>query len=188
MFANEEILAIRKIILQAGDAIMEVYNRDDFAVESKADQSPVTEADLAADAIIYPALEAHFPTHRIITEERAETHKAAGKTFFIVDPLDGTKEFVKRRGEFTVNIGFVENGLPVFGMVYAPVLGRLFLTKDGEAFEEKAPFDQDNIGNLQRITTRQADNNALLVVASKSHRDQATDDYIHQYQNQLELV
>ncbi len=182
MFAEQDIMAIRRTILEAGDAIMEIYNQDEIDFERKADESPVTAADLAADAVIYAALEARYPEHRIVTEERQESHQGANRDFFIVDPLDGTKEFVKRRGDFTVNIGYVENGLPVFGMVYAPAKGRLFYTQDGFAWEETGDFDKDQKGETRKIQVSTPDNSALRVVASKSHRDQATDDYIAKYQ------
>ncbi|MBP6737356.1 MAG: 3'(2'),5'-bisphosphate nucleotidase CysQ, partial [Rhodobacteraceae bacterium] len=98
------------------------------------------------------------------------------QTFLIVDPLDGTKEFVQRRGDFTVNIAYVQDGIPLRGVVYAPAQGRLFYTRaDGVAVEELAD------GSLREIAVSQPDNSALMVVASKSHRDQATDDYIGKY-------
>ncbi len=181
MFTQDETQTIRRAILQAGDAIMEIYRQDQIEFEKKADQSPVTAADLAADKVIYEALQESFPKHRIVTEERQASHKEQGGDFFIVDPLDGTKEFVHQRGDFTVNIGYVENGLPVFGMVYAPAKGRLFFTQDGYAWEEMGEFDKEQMGELRRISVSQADNSALRIVASKSHRDQATDDYIAKY-------
>jgi 3'(2'), 5'-bisphosphate nucleotidase len=99
-----------------------------------------------------------------------------------VDPLDGTKEFIKRRGDFTVNIALVEAGVPVRGVVYAPARDRLFYTDaSGASVEEVAPFDKDKPGKTNAITVKAPDNDALIVVASKSHRDQATDDYINKY-------
>ena len=99
-----------------------------------------------------------------------------------MDPLDGTKEFVQRRGDFTVNIAYVQDGVPLRGIVYAPAKGRLFYTlPDGTAVEETGPFDKTEPGPLQPIRVSNPDNAALMVVASKSHRDQATDDYIGKY-------
>ncbi|MEC9312182.1 MAG: inositol monophosphatase family protein, partial [Pseudomonadota bacterium] len=111
---------MRRLALEAGDKIMEIYNSDDFEVKTKSDASPVTEADEAADALISAGLRAAFPDVTLVTEEQAATHAETATTFLIVDPLDGTKEFVNRRGDFTVNIGWVENGVPVRGVVYAP--------------------------------------------------------------------
>ncbi|WP_375174192.1 3'(2'),5'-bisphosphate nucleotidase CysQ [Pseudooceanicola sp.] len=173
---------MRRLALEAGDKIMEIYNSDDFEVKSKSDQSPVTEADEAADALISAGLRDAFPGVTLITEEQAATHSEKAKSFLIVDPLDGTKEFVNRRGDFTVNIAWVENGVPLRGVVYAPAKERMFFTRaDGSSVEEAAPFDKETVGTLTPITVSQADNAALMVVASKSHRDQATDDYINQY-------
>ena len=170
------IPVIRQLALDAGARIMEVYNGPDFAVKSKGDQSPVTEADEAADALISAGLRAEFPDVVLITEEQAASHALTAQTFLIVDPLDGTKEFVQRRGDFTVNIAYVQDGIPLRGVVYAPAQGRLFYTRaDGVAVEELAD------GGLREIAVSQPDNSALMVVASKSHRDQATDDYIGKY-------
>ncbi len=173
---------MRHLALLAGARIMEIYGADDFEVRSKSDASPVTEADEAADAIIAAGLRAAFPDTPLVTEEQAATHGQQLSTFLIVDPLDGTKEFVKRRGDFTVNIAYVENGVPVRGVVYAPAKGRLFYTTaDGRSVEEAGPFG-DQPGAVQSIGVNPTpDNRALMVVASKSHRDQATDDYIGQY-------
>lgn len=181
MFQEANFSALRNCILRAGDAIMEFYNRPEFDVQSKSDSSPVTEADLAADKIIYETLKSLFPNEVIITEEKSESHQLKAERFFIIDPLDGTKEFVQRRGDFTVNIGYVENGVPVFGMVYAPAKLRLFYTFEGKAYEEFGPFDKDQIGERNIINVRVSDNNALKIVASKSHRDAATDEYIAKY-------
>lgn len=173
---------MRELALVAGDKIMEIYGRDDFEVKSKSDDSPVTEADEAADAIISAGLRSAFPDVLLITEEQAATHDMQADTFLIVDPLDGTKEFVHRRGDFTVNIAYVENGVPTRGVVYAPAKERMFYTlADGSAVEEDGPFDKTHAGTTRAIRVAESDNAALMVVASKSHRDQATDDYINKY-------
>ncbi len=173
---------MRRLALEAGERIMVVYNSPDFEVKSKSDESPVTEADEAADALISEGLAEAFPQVALVTEEQADSHRQEVSTFLIVDPLDGTKEFVQRRGDFTVNIAYVENGVPLRGVVYAPAKGRLFYTlSDGRAVEEDGPFDKSRPGTQKPITVSVPDNRALMVVASKSHRDQATDDYIARY-------
>jgi len=174
---NQKIVdVIRALALKAGDKIMEIYARDDFDVRSKADDSPVTEADEAADALISAGLRAAFPDIALVTEEQADSHSVRADRFFIVDPLDGTKEFVHRRGDFTVNIALVENGTPVLGVVFAPAKKRLFYTDaSGQTVEES----QDGGLISQHVST--PNNDALIVVASKSHRDAATDDYINKY-------
>jgi len=172
----------RRLALEAGDTIMDIYNADDFEVNIKSDNSPVTEADEAADALISAGLRAAFPDMLLVTEEQAASHAKRAESFIIVDPLDGTKEFIKRRGDFTVNIALVENGTPIRGVVYAPAKGRLFYTgADGQSVEESGELAKDVVGPVSPLRVSTPDNAALMVVASKSHRDQATDDYIGKY-------
>lgn len=180
---NKMATVFRALALDAGDKIMEIYGADDFDVRAKSDDSPVTAADEAADALISAGLRAAFPDVLLVTEEQAATHSESAANFIIVDPLDGTKEFIKRRGDFTVNIAYVENGTPVRGVVYAPAKGRMFYTdENGRSVEEHGPFNRDKQGLTKAIHVKKPDNSALVVVASKSHRDQATDDYISKYQ------
>ncbi len=172
----------RRLAIEAGGLIMEIYEGSDFEVRTKSDDSPVTEADEAADTLISAGLRAAFPDVPLVTEEQAATHDLAAATFLIVDPLDGTKEFVQRRGDFTVNIAYVENGEPIRGIVYAPARQRLFYTDaSGAAVEEEGPFDPEHPGQTRPIRVRTPDEAALFVVASKSHRDKPTDDYIGEY-------
>ena len=176
------VSAMRRLSIEAGRAIMEVYSRADLDVRAKADASPVTEADVAADRLISAGLRKTFPDVPLVTEEQAATHALDAATFLIVDPLDGTKEFVRRRGDFTVNIALVEEGVPVAGVVYAPARRRLFMTcAEGGAAEERGAFEPESPGPVRAIRVARPDNAALRVVASKSHRDQATDDYIARY-------
>lgn len=174
---------MRRLSIEAGAEIMRIYKRDDLGVREKADASPVTEADEAADRLISAGLRAEFPGIALITEEQAATHNLSVRTFLIVDPLDGTKEFVKRRGDFTVNIALVEDGVPTMGIVYAPAKQRMFMTNAAgtAAVEETGAFDPSAQGETRAIHVADPDNGALRVVASKSHRDQATDDYIARY-------
>lgn len=173
---------MRRLALEAGDIIMDIYNSPDFEVRSKSDDSPVTAADEAADAHISAGLRAAFPDIVLITEEQTDSHTQSAQTFLIVDPLDGTKEFINRRGDFTVNIAYVEEGAPRRGVVYAPAKGRLFYTNaSGASVEEVGPLDKNTAGTTVPISVSTPDNLGLMVVASKSHRDQATDDYINKY-------
>ncbi len=174
---------MRRLALDAGAAIMDIYAGGDMQVAAKEDDSPVTAADRAADAVISDGLQAAFPDIARVTEEQAATHGGQAARFFIVDPLDGTKEFIKRRGDFTVNIALVVDGAPVRGIVYAPARERMFYTRtDGVAVEETGPFDPAAPGAVRVLAVRAPDNAALAVVASQSHRDAATDAYIAQYE------
>ena len=173
---------MRRLALEAGDRIMEIYEGPDFEVLLKSDASPVTAADETADVHISAGLRAAFPDTPLVTEEQAATHAQDADTFLIVDPLDGTKEFIHRRGDFTVNIAYVENKVPVRGVVYAPAKRRLFYTNAvGASVEETGALEKDRAGVTEPIRVSRPDNAALMVVASKSHRDQATDDYIGRY-------
>ena len=173
----------RSLALTSGEVIMDVYSNNKFEVLLKSDDSPVTIADKKADRVISKGLKKHFPEIPVITEEQVKSHDLNASTFFIVDPLDGTKEFIKRRGDFTVNIALVANGEPIRGIVYAPARQRLFYTdENGEAVEEMAYFSVSKLGLIKKIKTASSDNTALKVVASKSHRDKKTDEYISKYQ------
>lgn len=173
---------MRGLALRSGKAIMDIYKEDHLSFETKADNSPVTLADKAADQIIFSGLKLAFPDLPVVTEEQASSHVQQHKTFLIVDPLDGTKEFIKKTAEFTVNIALIEDGVPTRGIVYAPAIGRLFYTDaTGQPLEEKAPFEEKTKGKNLPISVKIPNNEALIVVASKSHRDQNTDTYISKY-------
>ncbi|MDX5409564.1 MAG: 3'(2'),5'-bisphosphate nucleotidase CysQ [Thauera sp.] len=156
------------VIRAAGDVVMAVY-RTDFSVRGKEDASPVTEADERAEALIVPALEALLPGVPVIAEEAVAGGRQPeiADRFWLVDPLDGTKEFISRNGEFTVNIALVEHGTPVLGAVLAPALDRLFCGAAGVG----AFVEQDGV--RQPIRCRAAPPDGLTVVASRSHGDAA---------------
>lgn len=153
---------------------MEIYGRE-FDVTEKDDKSPVTEADIAVDNIIVPAVQKAFPSIPIVSEERAASHAGADKhsCFFLIDPIDGTKEFIKKSGEFTINIALIENGVPKAGIVYAPALGRLFIAElDGSAFE------MDEAGKTTPIAVRSCADGPLTAVASRSHNTPETQAFL----------
>lgn len=154
------------IVRAAGEAILAVYATD-FSVRNKADASPVTEADERAEALILPALAALAPEIPAVSEEaasRGAVPATAGR-FWLVDPLDGTKEFIGRNGEFTVNIALIEDGVPILGAVLAPALGRLFAGARGSgAFLEER-------GARRAIACRRPSPEGLTVVSSRSHGD-----------------
>ncbi|MDH4226612.1 MAG: 3'(2'),5'-bisphosphate nucleotidase CysQ [Deltaproteobacteria bacterium] len=170
--------------LEAGEAVLGVY-ASDFNVELKDDKSPVTEADTAANAIITGRLFKHSP-HPVITEEGATIPyqvRKSWKRFWLVDPLDGTKEFVKRNGEFTVNIALMENGAPVLGAVYVPVkracyfggpgIGAYRLEASGVSFGSmdemlKASVKLPCVSKGERVK----------IVASRSHMSKETAEYL----------
>ena len=154
------------VVRSAGDLVMEVYATG-FEVRDKDDASPVTEADERAEAWIVPALEALLPGVPVVAEEAvaAGAVPRVAETFWLVDPLDGTKEFISRNGEFTVNIALVQRGVPVAGVVFAPALGRLFAGAAGVG-----AFMEDAAGRWP-IACRKAPPEGVTVVASRSHGD-----------------
>jgi len=173
---------------EAGRAILAHY-RAPITVEVKPDDSPVTAADRAAEAIILAALAELAPGVTVIAEEAMSAGRGSGPAqlsdpFFLVDPLDGTKEFINRRDEFTVNIALIEQARPVFGLVYAPALSRLYLTKGpGSAAVIQLDADQAETDAPERpIEARLADPGRLTVVASRSHMNEPTRDFIARFQ------
>lgn len=154
------------IIRAAGDVVMQVYATD-FCTLSKSDDSPVTEADQRAEALIVPALRELLPGVPVVAEEAVAAGEVPdiGQRFWLVDPLDGTKEFINRNGEFTVNIALVENGVPVVGVVLAPALNMLYMgAMPGGAFIEDAQ-------GRRPLACRQPPLEGVTVVASRSHGD-----------------
>ena len=161
--------------LEAGKAIMAVYARD-FAVSYKDDRSPLTEADTAADGIIAAALAKAFPDYALLSEERADDLSRRDNPFcFVVDPLDGTKEFVKRNGEFTVNIALAYRGRSVMGVVYAPALDELYFAAAGLGayFCKNALAQADVFAAAERIHVSDR-REGLVMMLSRSHMDDET--------------
>jgi 3'(2'), 5'-bisphosphate nucleotidase len=158
----------RTAALAAGAAIMEVY-AEPFTVEQKADASPVTHADRRAEAIIVERLRDAAPDIPIVAEELAAAGHlpvAAPPRFWLVDPLDGTKEFIRRNGEFTVNIALVEQRKPVLGVVHAPAQGISYWAVDGAAWR------QQGVAAPERIAARKPPPHGMIVVHSRSHLDE----------------
>lgn len=162
----------------AGVAILDIYqNEADFNVELKSDDSPLTKADRAANAVICAGLEKLSNKFPIVSEENKAIPYDERKDFeyyWLVDPLDGTKEFIKRNGEFTVNIALVQNQQPVFGVVYAPVLEEMYWAIKGEgAWMKKG----DQVQKLAANTFTMSDV-GLKVVCSRSHLNEGTQAFI----------
>ena len=181
MTPSPETATLIALARDAARVIMTVY-ASDFAVRDKADLSPVTEADELAEKVILAGLARHFPGTPVIAEEQvAAGRKAeAAETFFLVDPLDGTKEFLSRNGEFTVNIALVSKGVPVAGVVYAPATQQFFWGERGKgaAFQSFAVDDAVADCAWQKITVRKPPRDGLTVLASRSHRDAETENYL----------
>jgi len=182
---GREIVEVARIAWRAGEIILRHYADTAITTRSKEDQSPVTDADEEAEAYILDRLRQLAPAVPVIAEEEVSSGRIheIGSRFFLVDPLDGTKEFLSRNGEFTVNIGEIADGRPIRGVVFAPAKGRLFIGDEASgAFELE--IDQDakpDFGKLRPISTRFPPTDGLVAVASRSHRDAKTDKYLTRF-------
>ncbi|MEZ5894561.1 MAG: 3'(2'),5'-bisphosphate nucleotidase CysQ [Parvularculaceae bacterium] len=171
--------AIVRLALDAGAAAMDVYNSD-FDATLKADASPVTEADERGEAIILAGLAAIAPEIPVLAEEKAaagDIPEDLGELFFLVDPLDGTKEFVTRTGEFTVNIALIARGRPVLGVVYAPAIKTMYVGAPDGAWRARVTAT-GALEEKQTILARPAPRDGLVAVASRSHRSPETDEFL----------
>jgi 3'(2'), 5'-bisphosphate nucleotidase len=182
---------LAEIAVEAGKLILRHYF-DGTEVHEKQNHSPVTLADKEAEALIVARLEQHFPGVPILAEEEAARGKTTeiGERFFLVDPLDGTKEFLARNGEFTVNIALIESNMPVFGVVVAPAQGRVFVGDVGAsaAFELSVSKELSlsktgelDVTNAKNIYARKAPVGGLVAMVSRSHRDSKTEEYLARY-------
>jgi 3'(2'), 5'-bisphosphate nucleotidase len=172
------LAVLEHLALAAGRRIMEIYDAG-LTVERKADSSPVTEADRAAERIILQGLRTAFPGIPCVAEEECAAGRAPaelGAAFFLVDPLDGTKEFINRRADFTVNIALVRAGAPELGVVLAPATGKMYSGRPGKA--EEMDIGADFTIASRRPTAVRRDHRPPLIVASRSHRTAETDAYI----------
>ncbi len=163
------------IAVSAGNILMQHYNST-IEVLKKTDNSPVTQADIAANTYIVEALRQLTPNIPVVAEENAEAANAAvqgAAHFWLVDPLDGTKGFIRKSGEFTVNIGLIRQGVPVAGVVYVPVTEELYY-----AGENAPAYKQVRNASPQPIYATTPDDEGMVVVASLSHRTPETDAYI----------
>lgn len=169
---------VADIAKRAGAQILTVY-KTDFEVETKGDNSPVTQADQLAEALITQAIQSEISADiPIVGEEAVEAEglkQPTGPVFWLVDPLDGTKEFVKRSGEFTVNIALIDNGRPALGVVHLPVLNETFVAGAPGAFK------QTGDGPLTPIASREAPAEGLTAVVSRSHGAEEADAFLERY-------
>ena len=175
---KQDLLQVVAIAKAAGDAIMTVYGQDDFSVNHKADDSPVTAADLAAHHVIGAALAQQFVGIPIMSEEAADIAwdvRRQWHTYWLIDPLDGTKEFIKRNGEFTVNIALIHQGVAVAGVVYAPVLDTYYYgAKHLGAWRQQADQKSPLLGAK---TPREIP----IIVGSRSHLSPGLAQYLQQF-------
>jgi 3'(2'), 5'-bisphosphate nucleotidase len=169
------------IAKQAGEEIMQIYQKD-FSVEYKEDQSPLTEADLASHHLICDELSKLYPDIPILSEESADSFKLQDENayFWCVDPLDGTKEFIKKNDEFTVNIALIQNQQPILGVIGVPAKNSVYAAAKGEG-----AFKQQGDKELQKIHVKPQDSDHLTFAVSRSHLDDHTKAMVDEYEAQM---
>ena len=179
-----DIQALIALAEKAGEAILKIYAKD-FEVETKADASPLTEADLASNAVIVAGLKQLYPDVPIISEENKllpYDERKGWDYFWLVDPLDGTKEFIKKNGEFTVNIALIKGHTPVLGVVHIPVQGLTFYGDN-----VNGTYKKNGNGTPEKLhvgATPYTEKNKVTIVASRSHNTPETEDFISNLRNQ----
>ncbi len=179
MDINKALETAMSFAVSAGNVIMDVYQKD-FDVDYKDDASPLTDADRKASAVITEGIRSAFPDIAYLCEEEKDDLSRLNESYcFIVDPLDGTKEFVKRNGEFTVNIALVRDGAPVMGVIYVPVTKDLYYAAEGLGSYLLKP---DGIKKQLHVTDK---TNDLIMVGSKSHRSEALGALIDAHRGQI---
>ena len=172
----ELLYQVKSIAEEAGRAILNIYQQDDVGIQTKSDQSPLTQADLASHDIITKALKNLTPDIPILSEE-GHTLDGEVDTFWCVDPLDGTKEFIKKNDEFTVNIALIEQHQPVLGVIHVPVANETFMAMKGDGAKKIKDRQVHNL-STHNNKTRQPP----IFAVSRSHLNQATQDFIQQHQ------
>lgn len=176
MSNNIDVKSIIAIAEAAGKEIMHIYATDDFAVTDKSDNSPLTKADKASNAVIIAALKEQFPEIPIISEENKLLGYEERKNWsllWLVDPLDGTKEFIKKNGEFTVNIALIHNGKPIMGVVGVPARNHMYYATAG-----KGAFKIDEHGNTTSLQVAEPRENTIALIGSRSHPSPEFDAYL----------
>lgn len=180
-----DIKDIVKIAQEAGVAILRVYNSDNFDVTIKGDNSPLTLADKEGNAIIVESLKKMYPDIPIISEENKLTEYEIRKTWtkcWLVDPLDGTKEFIKRNGEFTVNIALIDNGTPVLGVVHVPAKNQTYYAE-----KDNGSFLIEN-STTQKLSIKTLKPGELAIVGSRSHGSPEMDEYVDKMKSKYQQV
>jgi len=173
---DQDLLDHVKIIAEeAGQAILDIYQQDDFKVQTKSDKSPLTQADLASHNIITKALKKLTPEIPVLSEE-GEKLEYDIETFWCVDPLDGTKEFIKRNGEFTVNIALIEKHQPVLGVIHIPAANETFMAMKGNGAKKIKDHQIQSLSKQQRVIRQHP-----IFAVSRSHLNLTTRDFIQQH-------
>jgi 3'(2'), 5'-bisphosphate nucleotidase len=183
---SELLPAVNELAKVAGARILEIYEAEDFGVEKKDDQSPLTLADMAAHNTIVAGLKKITPELPILSEESASipfAERAQWTRYWLVDPLDGTREFIKRNGEFTVNIALIDNQKPILGVVYVPVTQVCYFASESEGAFKSTPAESPHA-----ITVRPCPSDRLTIAGSRSHADEHLKKFMSIMDKEVELI
>lgn len=182
-----DVNEIIPIILEAGRKILSIYNQKNVLVTLKKDDSPLTEADLASHHYICKALQQLYPLIPIISEESSLSYSYAARRqfeyFFLIDPLDGTKEFIHRNGEFTINIALIHKNCPIMGVIYAPVFNMLYYAE-----EKKGAFKKIDDAFFKLPLQMKKENHCIRVLQSRSHHCQKNEIFLKEMEEQGKAV
>ena len=190
MNINEELLKISNISVEAGRIILDYYNKN-LNITFKADESPLTQADLASNKLITDTIKKITPNIPILSEEEFIEWdvRKEWKKYWLIDPLDGTKEFIKKNGEFTVNIALIENNRPILGVIYAPVSNELYFAKKNFGSYKILTSKQLNtLNNAKKISIKINKTNKVKIIGSRSHSNPILNKWVSKNFNDFQIL
>ena len=190
MNSNEELLKISNISIEAGNIILDFYNKN-LNISFKNDESPLTQADLASNKLITDSIKKITPKIPILSEEELIEWdiRKEWKKYWLIDPLDGTKEFIKKNGEFTVNIALIENNKPTLGVIYAPVSNELYFSKKNfGSYKILTSKKLHTLNNAKKISIKIKKTNHVKIIGSRSHSNPILHRWISKNFNDFEIV
>ena len=190
MNINEELLKISNISVEAGRIILDYYNKN-LNITFKADESPLTQADLASNKLITDTIKKITPNIPILSEEEFIEWdvRKEWKKYWLIDPLDGTKEFIKKNGEFTVNIALIENNRPTLGVIYAPVSNELYFAKKNfGSFKILTSKQLNTLDNAKKISIKINKTNKVKIIGSRSHSNPILQKWVSKNFNDFQIL
>ena len=190
MLSKENLLEILNISVDAGEVILNYYN-ENVDVIYKDDESPLTKADLASHKIITDSIKKITPDIPILSEEEFIDWKIRKKwkKYWLIDPLDGTKEFIKKNDEFTVNIALIENNRPILGVIYTPALNELFYSiKNFGSYKILTKKKLNTLKEAKRISINKKKSNKIKIVGSRSHSNPILDKWVNKNFNEFDIL
>ena len=190
MNINEELLKISNISVEAGRIILDYYNKN-LNITFKADESPLTQADLASNKLITDTIKKITPNIPILSEEEFIEWdvRKEWKKYWLIDPLDGTKEFIKKNGEFTVNIALIENNRPTLGVIYAPVSNELYFAKKNfGSYKILTSKKLNTLDNATKISIKINKTNKVKIIGSRSHSNPILQKWVSKNFNDFQIL